>query len=260
MDYVKFQQLLYVVLLFLLVGGCSPVQEEQPLGEDAKNVITVSAAASLTDALAEIKDVFEGAHPQVEVVYNFGSSGSLQQQIIQGAPVDLFFSAAEDKFAELLDRGLVTEYVNVVGNQLVLITSGNHLNSIEDLHRVGTVAIGTPETVPAGMYAKEWLQAAGVWVELENQLVFAQDVRQVLTYVETGNAEAGIVFYTDALSSSAVTIVDTAEEGMHTPVKYPLGIVNGSSQREEAMLYYDFLQTEEATAILTKYGFTDLVP
>src|SRR5699024_2759654 len=139
-------------------------------------------------------------------------SGSLQQQISQGAPTDLFFSAAEDKYDVLVEEGIIAEEdgVDLLQNELVLIVPKENpaVERFEDLVRdeIDTISIGTPETVPAGKYAKESLERIGIWEEMESKVVYAKDVRQVLSYVETGNVNAGIVYRTDALNSDEIEI------------------------------------------------------
>ncbi len=246
----------------LCAAGCT---SKGQVAEDENVEITVSAAASLTDALNEITTSFEKDYPTIKVTYNFGSSGTLQQQIIQGAPADLFFSAAEDQFDELVKEEVIdkAKMVDLVGNKIVLVTpkeSEKEIKSFQDLKaNAQKISLGTPETVPAGKYAKEMLENAGVWDMVEDNMIFAKDVRQVLTYVETGNVDAGIVYNTDALISSKVDVIATAEEGTHTPIIYPLGILKESDHPKEAEIFFDYMQSEKALTILEKYGFSNLV-
>src|SRR6478735_3238866 len=147
---------LFISVILLVIGGCS----SNKLEASEKDVeLTISAAASLQDALNDIKPIFEEEHPHIKLNYNFGASGALQQQISQGAPVDLFFSAAEDKFDKLLEDGQVdkTNAIDLIGNELVLVVPANskiEIESFEDLINVNQFSIGTPESVPAGQYAK----------------------------------------------------------------------------------------------------------
>ncbi|SDY00119.1 molybdate transport system substrate-binding protein [Evansella caseinilytica] len=256
------------IISALLWGiGCS--DPEEGAGDRKESVqgeveIIVSAAASLTDALNEIKRSFEEEYQGISITYNFGSSGALQQQIIQGAPVNIFFSAAEDKFDELMEKGLIQKEdgVDLVGNDIVLVTPTDMemIQSFADLpEQAQTLSIGTPESVPAGKYAKEMLENIGLWKEMEQQIVYAKDVRQVLTYVETGNVDAGIVYRTDALISSKVNIVATAEEGTHAQIIYPLGIIDESDNRNETRIFYEYLQSEKSLKILEEYGFRNLL-
>lgn len=175
--------------------------------------MTVSAAASLTDALKEIQKAYETKNTNIKLNFNFGASGALQQQIEQGAPADLFLSAAPKNMQALVDKQLIdtNKQKNLLNNELVVVTPADgktEVKSIADLAKaeVKHVAIGIPESVPAGNYAKEALTNAKLWDTLQSKTVQGKDVRQVLQYVETGNAEAGFVYKTDALTSKQVTI------------------------------------------------------
>ncbi|PGM55557.1 molybdate ABC transporter substrate-binding protein [Bacillus sp. AFS053548] len=258
-----------MMLLGLVVSGCSSNEQAkkstaQKQEVSQKNVeLTISAAASLQDALNDIKSNFEKANPNVKINFNFGASGALQQQISQGAPVDLFFSAAEDKFNNLVQDGLIdkSQGKDVVGNELVLVVpkdTKKEINSFEDLTKADKVSIGTPEAVPAGQYGKETLENLNVWKAIEGKIVYGKDVRQVLSYVETNNVDAGIVYKTDALTSTKVKIVATATENTHDQIIYPLGVIKNSKQPKEAKKFYEYLQNDESMKILEKYGFKGL--
>ncbi|CAH0231673.1 Molybdate-binding periplasmic protein [Peribacillus sp. Bi96] len=264
----KIYLMIFSIMLLVIVGtGCSKDEgenTEKKAQQDGEKVeLTVSAAASLQDALNDIKADFEKENANVKVQYNFGASGALQQQISQGAPVDLFFSAAEDTFDKLVDEDLIEEKngIDLVGNELVLVVpkdSDKEMGSMEDLTKADKISIGTPESVPAGQYAKQTLENLNLWKEVEDRVIYAKDVRQVLTYVETGNVEAGLVYKTDAMNSSKVDIVATAKEDIHDPIIYPAGIIKESSHPKEAKLFYDYLQSEDSAKIFEKYGFGDL--
>ncbi|WFA85220.1 molybdate ABC transporter substrate-binding protein [Paenibacillus amylolyticus] len=225
--------------------------------------LTISAAASLTDAMKEIETNYELANPYIELNFNFGASGALQQQIEQGAPADVFVSAATKNMNALVDENLIAsgDQKNLLQNSLVAIVpaDGNHtVTSETDLtsDSIKTVAIGIPESVPAGTYAKEALTNAKLWDELESKLVQGKDVRQVLQYVETGNADAGFVYKTDALTSDQVKIAFEVDKNSYTPANYPIGIIEGTKHRTEAEQFYAYLQTPEVLDIFAKYGFT----
>lgn len=261
----KLHFLIFAMLLLVFIGtGCSNDEGKNKTQKDGDQVeLTVSAAVSLQDALSDIKTAFEKDYPNVKVNFNLGASGALQQQISQGAPVDLFFSAAEDKFEKLVDEDLIDEKnkINLVGNQLVLVVpkdSDKDLRSIAELTKADKVSIGTPESVPAGQYAKQTLENSNLWKEIEDKVVYSKDVRQVLTYVESGNVDAGLVYKTDALSSSKVKLVATAKENLHDPIIYPVGIIKESSHQKEAQQFYDYLQTPASMKIFIKSGFEDL--
>lgn len=255
------------LLLGLFLSGCSindqSKEPEKQKKTDEKAELTVSAATSLQPALTDIKKLFEERYPDVEIIFNFGASGSLQQQIAQGAPVDFFFSAAENHFDTLVEKGLIDQEkrVDLIGNEMVLVVpkkSDKEIEAFEDLMKAEKISIGIPEAVPAGKYAKEILEHLTIWKAAEEKVVYAKDVRQVLTYVETANVDAGVVYKTDALSSTEVKIAAKATEKMHTPIIYPAGIVKESAHFKEAQLFYEYLQSKEAINVLEKYGFKEL--
>jgi molybdate transport system substrate-binding protein len=260
----KMKKIHKVIVLWIGImaaaAGCTGNEEarrEHP-GEGVK--LTVSAAASTQDALNEIRDKFEKKHPSIEIVYNFGGSGALQKQIEQGAPIDLFFSAAEDKFAEVRRNGLIDEQfsTNLVGNELVLIvpkSSKNGVKSFGDLPKATRLSIGTPQSVPAGRYAQQTLEHLGIWRIAEEKIIYAKDVRQVLTYVETGNVDAGMVYRTDALMSEETRMIQAAEPDHHDPIVYPLGVIKKTKYPREAALFYEYLTGQASLEVLEKYGF-----
>ncbi|MFB1082680.1 molybdate ABC transporter substrate-binding protein [Jeotgalibacillus sp. JSM ZJ347] len=240
----------------LVAGGCSATQEESKSSE-----LTVSAAASLQDVLGEIEAQFE-EETGIEVTLNYGSSGSLKQQISQGAPVDLFISAAENHFDELVEDGVISESesVRLIGNELVLVVPRDDFDiaTFEGLTEVESLSIGTPETVPAGMYSQEVFEELGIWEDVQEQIVFAKDVRQVLTYVESGNVDAGVVYQSDALAGEQLKIAAVAQEEWHTPIVYPAGIIEDTDYREDAEAFFEYLQSEEAMALFEELGFKRL--
>lgn len=225
--------------------------------------LIISAAASLTDAMKEIQTNYEQANPNISLNFNFGASGALQQQIEQGAPADIFVSASAKNMKALVDENLIasSDQKNLLQNSLVAIVPADGTNAVTsemDLTNEGikTVAIGIPESVPAGTYAKEALTNAKLWDRLEKKLVQGKDVRQVLQYVETGNADAGFVYKTDALTSKQVIIAFELDKSSYTPANYPLGIIEGTKHRTEAEQFYTYLQTPEVLDIFAKYGFS----
>ncbi|CAH1201282.1 molybdate ABC transporter substrate-binding protein [Paenibacillus sp. JJ-223] len=228
-----------------------------------KVTLTISAAASLTDAMGEIEKGFESENPNIDLSFNFGASGALQQQIEQGAPADVFVSAATKNMNALVDEQLIAsaDQKNLLQNALVAIVpadSQNNIASEKDLtsDAIRTVAIGIPESVPAGTYAKEALTYSKLWDQLESKLVQGKDVRQVLQYVETGNADAGFVYKTDALTSDQVKIAFEVDKASYTPANYPAGIITATKHRAEAEKFYAYLQTPEVLDVFTKYGFS----
>ncbi|MBY0596471.1 molybdate ABC transporter substrate-binding protein [Bacillus bingmayongensis] len=255
------------MLSFLLIfsAACtSGEKKEKTNAKEEKAVeLTISAAASLQDAFKEIEKQYKQKEPNIKLAFNFGGSGALQQQIEQGAPADLFFSAAEDKFQTLVKKGFINEKEgkSLLGNELVLIVpKESSIKTFQELkeEKVKKLAIGTPESVPAGKYAKASLTHENLWNDLQNKTVFTKDVRQVLTYVETGSVDAGIVYKTDALISDKVKIAGAAPANSHEPIHYPVGVIKESKHKKEATSFYEYLQSKDAQSIFKKYGFTIL--
>lgn len=245
-----------------LTAGCSGnKQAEAPALPKAE--LTISAAVSLKDALAEIQKTYEAAHPDIQLVYNLGASGSLQKQIEQGAPADVFISAAPKQMNDLEEKNLVKKATrkNLVENKLVIIVPAASILSIagyEDLakNEVQKVSIGETGSVPAGQYAQEVLKKLEIWDTVQSKAVLAKDVRTVLTYVETGNVDAGIVYQTDALASNKVKIAAAAPEGSHQPIVYPAAVLAETKQEQAATAFLAYLSTPDCRAIFEKYGFT----
>jgi len=247
-----------ILILVGLLAACGNEENDPQVKEPIE--LTISAAASLQDALEELKTTYEKEHDTIKILYNFGGSGALQQQILQGAPADLFFSAAEDKFDALVEKEMIdpNQGVDLLANELVLIVpkkNDKQIQSFEDLKQAGKIALGTPETVPAGQYGVETLKNMQLWESLESKVVYTKDVRQVLTYSETENVDAGIVYKTDALVSNKVEVVATADDQTHTPIIYPVGVIKNSKHVQEAEDFYHFLQSDEAMEVFKKYGF-----
>jgi molybdate transport system substrate-binding protein len=252
-----------LLLMALLVGGCSKSESSNQPMESGKITLTVAAAASLQDAAKEIKELYAGKHPEVEITYNFASSGTLQKQIEEGAPADLFISAGKKQMDALAEKDLiVTESRrDLLGNKLVLIAARDV--ALEDFDgltspSIKRISMGTPETVPAGKYAQETLTSMQLYDRLLPKIVFAKDVRAVLNYVETGNVEAGIVYMSDTYGVDDIVVITTAPEESHSPIVYPVAIVKGSQNQSAAQAFSEFLSSSEAAAVFTKYGFDPL--
>lgn len=247
-------------LLILFFSGLAGTFTARVAPQQASS-ITVSAAISLKDSLGEVGHLYATQHPAVKVAFNYGGSGTLQRQIEQGAPVDVFFSAAEKQMDDLAAQELVARETrrDIVANSLVLITpvSSTMVKGFADLSRsqVSAIALGDPGTVPAGMYARQTLEHMGLLATIEKKIVYAKDVRAVLTYVETGNADAGFVYRTDALTSQKVRILATAAADSHDPIVYPAAVLKNSKNAAAAREFLDFLHGPEARAVFEKYGF-----
>jgi molybdate transport system substrate-binding protein len=247
-------------LLFFLIAAAIGLLSIRTTAQ-TNGEITVSAAISLKDSLDEIGRKYEQTHPGAKISFNYGGSGTLQRQIEQGAPVDIFFSAAEKQMDDLQAKGLVNADTrrDIVRNQLVLIApaSNSTIHSFQDLTNSGVkiVALGEPTTVPAGMYARQTLEHLGLLAAVEKKTVLAKDVRAVLTYVETGNADAGIVYQTDAQGSEKVRIVLVAPADSHDPIVYPAAILKGAKNASGAVSFLAFLADSEARDVFQKHGF-----
>ncbi|PZD96117.1 molybdate ABC transporter substrate-binding protein [Paenibacillus sambharensis] len=249
--------LLYLFLLLgaMLTSGCAGQGSQADRTE-----LIVSAAASLQDSLRELAAAYEQLHPEVAITLNFGSSGSLAKQIAEGAPVDLFLSAGTAPMDKLSSSKAVVSRMPLLLNELVLITPAGAAvqpSKLEDLlhDEIKRIAVGEPDVVPAGGYTRETLEYAGLWKMLKPKLIMAKDVRQVLTYVESGNAEAGFVYSTDAASSSGTSIVYWVPELWHSPIIYEAAVVEQSSNRKEAEALLNYMLNEEASDLFRDYGF-----
>jgi len=225
--------------------------------------LTVSAAASLREVVAELDSVYQAEHPDVAVRANFGASGALRQQIEQGAPVDVFISASERHVDALQRAGLIDPRTRRVlaGNELVLVVPSASPSPARDFRSLAApavkrVAIGAAASVPAGEYADEVLRSLGIAEVVGGKAVYGQNVRQVLAYVESGNVDAGIVYRTDAAVSRRVRVAAPAPAGTHRPITYPLAIVRASPHPADARAYAAFLLGPRGREVLARHGFT----
>ncbi len=230
------------------------------LGAQAAD-LTVSAAASLSNAFKELAPGFEAQHPGTRVLLNFGASDALLAQISKGAPVDVFASADQDTMdrADAQKALLAGTRRNFVSNRLVLVVPASGavpVKALTDLKEtaVQRVALGKPEGVPAGRYARGALEAARLWPAVSAKAVYASNVRQALDYVARGEVDAGFVYVTDAAVQPdkvrVVTVVPT-----EAPIRYPVAAVAGGAQAEAARQFIDYLLTPAAQAVLAKHGF-----
>jgi molybdate transport system substrate-binding protein len=234
---------------FLLTGCRSP----------HRTTLTLSVAASLQDSISEIEGVYQ-SHHSVDFRNNFGASGTLAREIEQGAPVDAFIAAGPKPVDQLQAEGLLLQgsRADLLRNSLVLISPrGSGLNGFEGLaqKQVRTVALGDPASVPAGKYGKQALEALHLYDRLRSKIVLGKDVRQVLTYVETGDADAGLVYATDAQTSHRVQIVASAPDGSHDPIIYPVAEVATSRNEVAAREFIAFLRSPAAKTIFERHGF-----
>ncbi|MCF2970748.1 molybdate ABC transporter substrate-binding protein [Synechococcus sp. Nb3U1] len=247
------------LLLAGILAVVAPILGLDPVLAQSQSIL-VGAAVSLQPALTEIDALFRAAHPDIKVEYNFANSGSIQQQVEQGAPVDVVFFAAASFMNSLEDGNLLVKgsRQDILTNCMALIVPADSDSTLEDFAGLTAVeiqilSIGDLQAMPAGRYAEEILTEVGVFEELRPKMVFASTVREILTAVEQGNADAGILFTSDAQLSDQVRVVATADPV--TPIVYPAALVRDTPA---ARAYLEFLTTEEAEAVFLEYGFIRL--
>jgi molybdate transport system substrate-binding protein len=230
----------------------------------AADKVTVFAAASLTNAMQDIAAQYQ-KEKGVQVVSSFASSSTLARQIEQGAPADLFISADQQWMDYSISKQQIVENTRytLLGNELVLVAAkASKIDKVEiddktqwiKLLGDSRLAVGDPDHVPAGIYAKEALQKLGAWSTLEPKLARASDVRGALALVEREEAPLGIVYGSDAIASKKVKVVGTFPASSHKPVEYPMAIVK-DHEKPEVRAFYDYLKTPAASAIFKQYGF-----
>ena len=244
-------RIIFLVLLLLATGTMVRAEE-----------ITVAAAISLKESLEAIRPQYESSGGD-RVKFTFASSGQLVSQVQNGAPIDLFLSAARKQVDDLRKAGSVDEHTAVVvaGNELVLIVPADAKDpptSFEQLAdaKVRRLAIGEPRTVPAGEYAQQVLEHLNLKDKLKGRVIYGLNVRQVLQYVQSGEVDAGIVYASDAdEAKQRVKLVTTARPEWHEPIEYWAVIVAGSSHATGAKQFLTYLQSEAAQAIFKSHGF-----
>jgi molybdate transport system substrate-binding protein len=243
----------------------TPVANETSVSQQDSDTITVSAAASLTEAFTDMESKFETENPDIDVNLNFGSSGNLRKQIEGGAPADVFASADQKNMDTLANENFVdnSSREDFAKNSLVLIVPANSTLNITDVKdltnpEVKKIGIGNPDTVPVGNYTRTALTEEGLWNQLKNDktMVLAEDVKQALTYVERGEVDAGFVYMSDALTADPGSIKIVTNVSVSTPVNYPIAIVSSSENKKDAQEFIDFVTGEEGQETLEKYGFT----
>ncbi|GAB3060037.1 molybdate ABC transporter substrate-binding protein [Virgibacillus ainsalahensis] len=245
----------------LLLIGCGQAADAGENGHETTQ-LTVSAASSMMESLMEVKEAFEKEHPTIEVTYNFGGSGTLRRQIEQGAPIDFFFSASRKDYEILKNGGFVKSGTAIFENKLVMVkqkkTSGASLE--EFLHSGKKLAIGTPEAVPAGSYAREALQQTGAWEQLKGRLVFAKDVSHVLTLVKEGTVAAGMVYASDLYGEEDIAVIEEINPDLHESIEYYTAIINPGSKKNEqrnkaAEAFYHYVQNDKTMKLFHHFGF-----
>lgn len=238
----------------------SKEEAKADLGEQS---ILVAAAASLKNAYEDkLIPMFEEQYPGVTVEGTYDSSGKLQTQIEEGLEADVFMSAATKQMKALDEEGMIASdtIVNLLENKIVLIVPAGSDSKIDSFEKIGdaaSIALGDPESVPAGQYAKEALTNLNVWDSIQDKVSFGTNVTEVLNQVAAASADAGIVYATDAASKAdQVTVVAEAPEGsLEKKVIYPVAVVKATTHEDAAKAFVDFLQTPEAIAVFESYGF-----
>jgi molybdate transport system substrate-binding protein len=257
-----FRRLIVVCMLTALVlstMGTSIIAASAPVE------LNVSAAISLQDVLQKLAPSFEKKQ-KCKLVFNFGSSGELQKQIEQGAKADVFISAGKKQVDALQDKKLLLKNTraNIVGNTLVVIipkSSKLKIKSLSDISKsksIKKIAIGDPASVPAGQYAKDTLTKAKIWDSLQSKMVLGTNVRQVLTYVESGNADIGFVYLSDTKISSKVKVAYKVPSSYHTPIIYPAAATTQSKNLALSKHFIKYLKSYSADVQFKKYGFKPL--
>ena len=267
----KFSILTLALCLMLGAVGCSNNSSSSSSsnassaasssGDSSEKVeLNISAAASLQEAMVELEKEFKNINPDVKLTVNLGSSGSLMQQIQEGAPCDLFISAGAKQMDTLVEDGTVERDAvkTLLTNDLVLVAAkGEKVDSLDALKTddVEKIAIGDPESVPAGKYAKEVLDNTKLYDNVKDKLVLAKDVKEVLSWVQKGNADVGFVYLSDATGVDDVDVVLTTDDDSHSEIAYPVAVLKDSKQAKVAQQFEDFLLSDKAQNILEKHGF-----
>ncbi|MDV3427135.1 MAG: molybdate ABC transporter substrate-binding protein [Bacillota bacterium] len=253
--------LLTLFITMSLFAGCSKKQAEVTPKAQQVN-LTVLAAASMTDVLKDLQKDYETANPNVKLTFSFASSGALQTQIEQGAPADVFVSAATKQMTALKDKNLMVNdsIIKLLKNKVVLVVPANGTSAVANFEDAATdkvkkIALGEPKSVPAGQYAEDVFTSLKVLDKVKAKAVYGDNVRTVLTYVESGNADCGVVYATDAATTTKVKVVCEAPKGSCKDIIYPAGIVKASKNQEASQAFLKFLQSDTAAAKFEKYGF-----
>jgi molybdate transport system substrate-binding protein len=269
-------RLLVAGLTVVLFAGCQPsTRPNKPVARNAAaaNInqepstreVLVFAAASTQESMQTIAKECEGQNPGVKVRASFASSSTLAQQINSGASADLFLSASRQWMNFLQEKKRIAEECNLLGNQLVAVVRADAAISIAkpaDLleSEVGHIAMAEPDSVPAGIYAKQALRKLGLWEKLQDKVVPGDDVRHALAMVETGAVEVGIVYATDAAVSQKVTLAFPFDAELTEPIVYPLALLKQGVANSDAREFYYFLQSSSAATVFRQSGFRVLPP
>ena len=253
-----------LLFVFLLMLVCSHVQAEPPAADKAlSGKLLILAAASTTDVIEELRAEFIKHNPEVTIRASYAASSTLAKQIEAGAEADLFLSASEEWADVLAKKNLIARRHAALGNQLVLIVptaSKLKITGLSDLIKpeVRRLALADPQGVPAGIYARQALEKEKLWDQVRGKVAGADDVRQALTFVATGAAEAGIVYTTDAQAEPKVRVVSKIDAKLSAPIRYPLVLLKHGEGNPAAVGFYDFLASAEAANVFRQRGFVIL--
>ena len=246
----------------IILSGCKEKTLETPVNEEV--TLFLAAASSLEYSLHdELIPLFEKEHPGIKVEGTYDSSGKLQTQIEEGLEADIFMSASTKQMMSLEEMNLIDpdSVIELLENKIVLITSvenKDNLSKFQDILKAKIVALGDPDSVPIGQYAKEALTTLGYWEEIMAKSSFGTNVTEVLNWVAEGSADAGIVYSTDAATTDQVVVIAEApKESLSEKVLYPVGIVTASTKIEATTKFVEFLKSDEAMRIFVKYGFLE---
>ena len=260
-----------VIALALITASCSNTTTSTTVTTSPKTTTTtvqpvtlnVLAASSLSNVLKAINTAYTQANPNVTISLSTGASGPLQTQIENGAPSDVFLSAAIANMDNLQKDNLIINSTrkNIVDNTLVMVVPNDStlgLTSFNDLtlSKVTKIAIGDPKSVPAGTYAQKAFDELGITAQIRSKFILGANVTQVLTYVTGGNVDVGFVYSTDALSSNQVKVVANAPADINAQIVYPEAVIQGSQDPDVARAYLNFLSSDQAKALFLQYGFT----
>ena len=228
-----------------------------------KTTLTVFAAASMTETMEQIANIYKQDNQNIDIEFNFDSSGTLKTQIEQGAVCDIFISAAQKQMDELGEDFVNTDSrVDLLENKVVMIVSENSntdIDSFEDANLINLISLGNSD-VPVGQYSEQIFKSIGLWDELNssNKISFASNVKEVVSQVASASVDCGVVYATDVTKDSKVKIVANAPEGSCDPAVYPAAVIKTSENQEEAQKFLDFLYEDECKTIFTDAGFTPL--
>lgn len=220
--------------------------------------VHLSVAASMTDAVKQLATTYEKKNAGVSLLPNFGASGSLAKQIAMGAPADIFISANPEWMDYLVKKKCIPAgKVRILAyNSLVFVgKKGLAVKTLADVVKLRRIAIGSPQSVPAGQYAKQALVKARLYRQLKGKLVMAEDVRQALIYADQGEVDGAFVYRTDALLARNSKILLEVPQRLYSEVTYPVGLTADGAEKPEAVAFFAFLKTDAASRVLQKYGF-----